>query len=72
MALQTKPDLQTLDVVGPLGVFCNVAAKGTETEFIGPLGPVFVLPHSTVLSDPPNVVYIKQVQVHGQRLQVFI
>ena len=59
MALQTKPDLQTLDVVGPLGVFCNVAAKGTETEFIGPLGPVFVLPHSTVLSDPPNVVYIK-------------
>ncbi len=59
MALPAKPDLQTLDVVGPLGVFCNVAAKGTETEFIGPFGQVFVLPHSTTFSDPPNVVYIK-------------
>ena len=59
MALQTKADLQTLDVVGPFGVFCNVAAKGTETEFIGPFGQVFVLPHSTAFSDPPNVIYIK-------------
>tara|TARA_Y100001937_G_C7087482_1_gene316049 strand:- start:115 stop:399 length:285 start_codon:yes stop_codon:yes gene_type:complete len=57
MALQTKADLQTLDVVGPLGVFCRVAAKGTETEAIGPYGVVFVLPAGAV--DPTNVVYIK-------------
>jgi len=57
MGLQTKTDLQTLDVVGPFGVFCNVA--GTETEFIGPFGQVFVLPHSTAFSDPFNVIYIK-------------
>tara|TARA_R100000231_G_scaffold11808_1_gene13690 strand:- start:634 stop:924 length:291 start_codon:yes stop_codon:yes gene_type:complete len=59
MALQTKTDLQTLDIVGPLGIFCNVAAKGTETEAIGPLGIVFVLPATASSSDPVNVVYIK-------------
>ncbi len=57
MALQTKADLETLDVVGPFGVFCRVAAKGTETEAIGPFGVVFVLPATT--TDPTNVVYVK-------------
>ena len=57
MALQTKADLETLDVVGPFGVFCRVAAKGTETEAIGPFGVVFVLPATA--TDPTNVVYIK-------------
>ena len=57
MALQAKADLQTLDVVGPFGVFCNVAAKGTETEFIGPFGKVFVVPHEATV--PANLLYLK-------------
>lgn len=56
MALPSKANIESLDVVGPWGpVSSSIAGTGTGGEAVGPWGPIYVLSAGAAAASGTNV-----------------
>lgn len=58
MAQYTKEELETLDLIGPLGPFASVSGNSTFTDsgldLIGPFGPFYFIAPTGGVTPPPS------------------